>query len=142
MNQALVNRIADAVLYEGYLLYPYRPSVKNRQRWTFGGLYPEAWSARSSADASSSQTQCLVRASEATLLAVRVRFLHLVEREGGAVERRGERDHRRRRRRAARAVRGGGDSDQGARGRGSRRERREPRAGEFAPWGGSREGLS
>ena len=24
----------------GLLLYPYRPSVKNRQRWTFGGLYP------------------------------------------------------------------------------------------------------
>ena len=32
---------AAAVLYEGYLLYPYRPSsVKNRQRWTFGGLFP------------------------------------------------------------------------------------------------------
>ncbi len=40
MNQALVDQIANAVLYEGYLLYPYRPSVKNRQRWTFGGLYP------------------------------------------------------------------------------------------------------
>ena len=26
-----------------YFLYPYRPSVKNRQRWTFGGLYPRAW---------------------------------------------------------------------------------------------------
>jgi len=40
MNRTLVDQIADAVLYEGYLLYPYRPSVKNRQRWTFGGLYP------------------------------------------------------------------------------------------------------
>ena len=43
MNRALVDRIADAVLYEGYILYPYRPSVKNHQRWTFGGLYPEAY---------------------------------------------------------------------------------------------------
>ena len=43
MNRALVDPIADAVLYEGYILYPYRPSVKNRQRWTFGGLYPEAY---------------------------------------------------------------------------------------------------
>ena len=40
MNQALVDQIASAVLYEGYILYPYRPSVKNRQRWTFGGLVP------------------------------------------------------------------------------------------------------
>ena len=40
MNKALVDQIVDAVLYEGYILYPYRPSVKNRQRWTFGGLYP------------------------------------------------------------------------------------------------------
>ena len=44
MNQALVDQIASAVLYEGYLLYPYRPSVKNRQRWTFGGLYPRSYS--------------------------------------------------------------------------------------------------
>ena len=43
MNQALVDRIVNAVLYEGYLLYPYRPSVKNRQRWTFGGLYPRSY---------------------------------------------------------------------------------------------------
>ena len=41
----LVDRIAGALLYEGYLLYPYRPSVKNRHRWTFGGLYPPAYAA-------------------------------------------------------------------------------------------------
>jgi hypothetical protein len=36
---ALAEQIATAVLYEGYILYPYRPSsVKNRQRWTFGGV--------------------------------------------------------------------------------------------------------
>ena len=43
MNLTLVDPIAQAVLYEGYILYPYRPSVKNRQRWTFGGIYPEAY---------------------------------------------------------------------------------------------------
>ena len=37
MNQTLVDQVAAAVLYEGYILYPYRPSVKNRHRWTFGG---------------------------------------------------------------------------------------------------------
>jgi hypothetical protein len=37
--------IADAVLYEGYLLYPYRASSdKNRLRWQFGVLAPRAWS--------------------------------------------------------------------------------------------------
>src|SRR5580704_7360831 len=31
-----VESVVQAVLYEGYMLYPYRPSsVKNRQRWTF-----------------------------------------------------------------------------------------------------------
>ena len=49
------------MLYEGYILYPYRPSVKNRQRWTFGGLYPEAYCrAQGGGDASGNQTECLV----------------------------------------------------------------------------------
>lgn len=33
--------VADAVLYEGYLLYPYRAtSGKNQSRWQFGVLGP------------------------------------------------------------------------------------------------------
>src|SRR3954453_22092811 len=36
--------VADAVLYEGYLLYPYRmSSEKNRVRWQFGVLAPRDW---------------------------------------------------------------------------------------------------
>ena len=31
MNATLVDKIAEAVLYEGYNLYPYRPSIKSRQ---------------------------------------------------------------------------------------------------------------
>jgi hypothetical protein len=43
MDRALVDRIARSVLYEGYMLYPYRTSsVKNAKRWTFGTLYPES----------------------------------------------------------------------------------------------------
>ena len=35
MNEELVNGIVHAVLYEGYILYPYRASAKkNRQRFT------------------------------------------------------------------------------------------------------------
>lgn len=81
MNRALVDRIAQALLYEGYLLYPYRPSVKNRQRWSFGGLYPPSYTAgRVGADAASMRTECLARGDSATRLAVSVRFLHLIER--------------------------------------------------------------
>lgn len=36
--------IATTVLYEGHILYPYRPSaLKNRQQWNFGTLFPPAW---------------------------------------------------------------------------------------------------
>ncbi len=40
MNLELAKKIADAVLYEGYILYPYRASaIKNRQRFNFGVLH-------------------------------------------------------------------------------------------------------
>jgi hydrogenase maturation protease len=78
MNRALLDQIVNAVLYEGYLLYPYRPSVKNRQRWTFGGLYPRSYSqAQAGTDPWMVQTECLVQADESACLSVLVRFLHL-----------------------------------------------------------------
>lgn len=44
MNFATVEKIAAAILYEGYILYPYRPTaIKNRQRWNFGTLYPRVY---------------------------------------------------------------------------------------------------
>ena len=80
MNTKLIEEIANAVLYEGYLLYPYRKSaIKNRQRWNFGVLYPRAYAERQSgADAWSMRTECLVRASEDVSPWVRVRFLQLI----------------------------------------------------------------
>ena len=81
MNQTLVDQIADAVLYEGYILYPYRPSVKNRQRWTFGGLVPPAYSqAQSGTDACEMQTECLVEGGPSTTITVSVRWLQVVDR--------------------------------------------------------------
>ncbi|MFL5827752.1 MAG: hypothetical protein ACJ76V_14605 [Thermoleophilaceae bacterium] len=74
-----VRRIADAVLYEGYILWPYRRSaVKNQRRWTFGGVYPRAHSEAHPDDAWLMQTQCLVEGEGD--VDVRVRFLHVVER--------------------------------------------------------------
>lgn len=84
MNHARIRLIADAVLYEGYILYPYRPSVKNRQRWTFGGLYPEAYCrAQAGADASCCQTECLVQGGSDSIFQAIVRFLHLTDRRVG-----------------------------------------------------------
>ena len=86
MNRTIVDPIANAVLYEGYLLYPYRPSVKNRQRWTFGGLYPEAYCRSEGAgDASSNRTECLVKGTPATAFEAAVRFLHLTDRTVGEI---------------------------------------------------------
>jgi hypothetical protein len=85
MNLAAVEQIAKAVLYEGYLLYPYRrSSIKNQQRWNFGVLYPAAYAeAQSGADASTSQTECIIAGSSTPALELRVRFLQLVERTIG-----------------------------------------------------------
>lgn len=78
-------KIADAVLYEGYLLWPYRRSaVKNQQRWTFGGVYPEAHSRpRGGDDPWTMQTQCLLEGDDDTTVDVGVRFLQVVERQVG-----------------------------------------------------------
>jgi hypothetical protein len=82
MNLELVEKIAKAVLYEGYMLYPYRPSaVKNRQRWNFGVLLPRSYSeTQTGSDTWFMQTECLVRDAEHGALEVKVRFLQLVER--------------------------------------------------------------
>src|SRR5690606_10469219 len=53
--------IADAVLMEGYALYPYRASApKNHYRWTFGVLAPRAWSDAGGCEAWWLQAQVLV----------------------------------------------------------------------------------
>jgi len=82
MNLATVDKIAKAVLYEGYMLYPYRPSsVKNQQCWNFGVLCPQAYSeAQNGTEAWTMQTECLVEASSLTGIEVRVRFLQLLAR--------------------------------------------------------------
>jgi hypothetical protein len=70
-------RIADAVLYEGYLLWPYRKSaLKNQQRFTFGGVYPPAWE-----DSSSMQAQVLLQGKQDAEVEIEVRFLQVVRRQ-------------------------------------------------------------
>jgi hypothetical protein len=78
-----VRRLADAVLYEGHVLWPYRrSSVKNRQRWTFGGVYPRTYAEQSS-DRFAVQTECLLEGA-CPELEVEVRFLHALHRQAAA----------------------------------------------------------
>lgn len=88
MSLEKAERIARSVLYEGYLLYPYYPqSTKNRQRWTFGGVYPEKYSQKSEgSDACEILTECLIRAEANACLSVRLKFLHLIGRQTPAEE--------------------------------------------------------
>jgi hypothetical protein len=76
-----VRAIADAVLYEGYILWPYRRSaLKNQRRFTFGGVYPPAHSHAHADDPSVMRTEVLLEASPGTRLDVTVRFLQVVDR--------------------------------------------------------------
>ena len=84
-NLDRVEKIAEAVLYEGYMLYPYRASaVKNQQRWNFGVLCPQSYSEQQNgSDAWMMQTQCLVEGGPSTRLNVKVRCLQIVNRAIG-----------------------------------------------------------
>ncbi|SOX53120.1 hypothetical protein MAAFP003_1790 [Mycobacterium ahvazicum] len=71
--------VADAVLYEGYLLYPYRgTSSKNQSRWQFGVLGPPGAAAESLGEDDGLAAQFLVEGAEALTLVVR--FLQLQHR--------------------------------------------------------------
>ncbi len=74
--------VADAVLYEGFLLYPYTASArKNQLRWQFGVVVPGAYAASGSGEPSAQQTELLLEPEGAPAVDVLVRFLHVVSRQ-------------------------------------------------------------
>ena len=76
--------VADALLYEGYVLYPYRASSgKNTNRWQFGVLMPPGYVADDPSERSGSQTEIVFEADPGATLRVRARFLHAQHRTGG-----------------------------------------------------------
>jgi len=84
MDRTLIDRIARSVLYEGYLLYPYRSSsLKNAKRWMFGTLYPQSWvAAQGGSDRSGFQAEVLYTGPASARVAILGRFLaEGVERE-------------------------------------------------------------
>jgi hydrogenase maturation protease len=85
VNLDQVEKIAEAVLYEGYMLYPYRPSsVKNRQRWNFGVLCPTSYCAQQrGTERDTMQTELLVCGRSGARLTVKVRFLQIIRRSIG-----------------------------------------------------------
>ena len=83
MSFEAARRIADAVLYEGYLLYPYRASaVKNRMRWQFGIVAPRGYAEAGGEEPWEMQTECLIEPGGGAAVDIRVRFLQLETRGG------------------------------------------------------------
>lgn len=84
MTWASVEKIANAVLYEGYVLYPYRASaVKNQHRFNFGVLYPRAYcDLQSGAEAYEMRTEVVIEGPPSASVEVKTRFLQMVERDG------------------------------------------------------------
>jgi hypothetical protein len=83
-NVDVARQVADAVLYEGYLLYPYRASSsKNHARWQFGVLGPPGVEDRGLGEDSAMHLECLLDPPEqldAGTLVVHLRFLQLQHR--------------------------------------------------------------
>ena len=79
MRLDLARSVADAVLFEGYLLYPYRASSsKNHSRWQFGVLGPRGAEAGGMGESPTMSMQCLL--TQPTRLVVHLRFLQLQHR--------------------------------------------------------------
>jgi hypothetical protein len=78
-NWDRARKIADAVLYEGYLLYPYRASSrKNQTRWQFGVLGPPGAASAGIGEDDSISAQFLVDGTGSITLVIR--FLQLQHR--------------------------------------------------------------
>ena len=81
VNLDAVRRIADAVLYEGYILYPYRASAqKNRSRWQFGVVMAPGYAAVDPSESSFTRTECVLEHSGPTAVQVILRFLQVQRR--------------------------------------------------------------
>ncbi len=70
--------VANAVLYEGYLLYPYTASsAKNQMRWQFGVVVPPASDAAARGEPAGQQTEVLLLSGGDPRIDVVARFLHV-----------------------------------------------------------------
>jgi len=83
VNLDSVRKIADAVLYEGYILYPYRASAqKNRSRWQFGVVMAPGYAAADPSETSFTRAECVLEHSGQPEVRVLLRFLQVQRRTG------------------------------------------------------------
>ena len=81
MNLDPVRKIADAVLYEGYILYPYRASSqKNQSRWQFGVVMAPGYAAADPSETSFTRAECVLEHSGQPSVRVLLRFLQVQSR--------------------------------------------------------------
>jgi len=74
--------IADAVLYEGYALYPYRASArKNRYRWQFGVVFPPGYARQAIGEQWALHAESIVEGDPTAHLCIMARFLQLESRQ-------------------------------------------------------------
>jgi hypothetical protein len=86
-----VEELLDALLYEGYALYPYTPgAVKNATPTPFGIAYPPAYAGANPPARDHLRMECAVEAGPDTEVEASVRFLHSSGEGHTAVERRVE----------------------------------------------------
>ena len=81
MNLDAVRSIADAVLYEGYILYPYRASsAKNQSRWQFGVVMAPGYAAADPSESSFTQAEVVLEHTGQPVVQVILRFLQVQRR--------------------------------------------------------------
>jgi hypothetical protein len=75
--------VADAVMYEGYILYPYRASAaKNQSRWQFGVVMSPGYAAADPSERAFAQTECVLEHTGQPALELVIRFLQVQRRSG------------------------------------------------------------
>jgi hypothetical protein len=78
MTLVTARQVADAVLYEGYLLYPYRASsAKNQVRWQFGILGPAGAAAAGAGEETGMSAELVLESVPGATLDLHLRFLQV-----------------------------------------------------------------
>ncbi len=87
MNLESVRKIADAVLYEGYILYPYRASAqKNQSRWQFGVIMAPGYAAAEESELSVTRAEVVLAPTGTPVVGVLLRFLQVQRRTADGAE--------------------------------------------------------
>ncbi len=87
MNLEPVRKIADAVLYEGYILYPYRASSqKNQSRWQWGVIMAPGYAAADESERSATRAEVVLTQTGTAEIGVLLRFLQVQRRTADGAE--------------------------------------------------------